>query len=72
MTSTLNETIPTFTPTERHVLTELRSRYGETRDLFSEREYARLLFLRWLYRSGHFRPDGRGHSEGGSRMTPSH
>jgi hypothetical protein len=30
----------------------LRARYQVTRDLFSAREMARLLFLRWLVRAG--------------------
>ena len=39
-----------FSSTEQEALGVLRARYRERGDLFSDREYARLLFMRWLTR----------------------
>jgi hypothetical protein len=47
---------PTFTPAEKRVLSALRQRYRQDRDLFTQRELARLLFLRWLHRQGRLCP----------------
>lgn len=41
-----------FTSSESQALEALRNRYHENRDLFAERELARLRFLRWLYETG--------------------
>ena len=41
-----------FTPTQRRVLRQLRTRYQHDADLFSQQELARLTFLRWLYQTG--------------------
>ena len=38
-----------FTRAEQATLRELRARYCDGRDLFSDRELARLRFIRWLY-----------------------
>jgi hypothetical protein len=46
--------ISTFSPAEKRVLRALRTRYQQDGDLFSQRERAQLLFLRWLYQTGHF------------------
>jgi hypothetical protein len=48
-----------FTETEQAALRRLRLRYQESRDLFNDRELARLRFLRWLHGTGHSAP-GRG------------
>ena len=45
-----------FTPSEWQALDTLCQRYRQDHDLFSDRERARLRFLRWLYRSGHLMP----------------
>ena len=41
-----------FTPAERTALRALRRRYSRQRDLLSQREQARLRFIRWLYQTG--------------------
>ena len=41
-----------FTRAEQATLRELRARYCACRDLFNERELARLRFIRWLYQTG--------------------
>ena len=46
--------ISTFSPAEKRALRALRTRYQQDGDLFSRRERAHLLFLRWLYQTGHF------------------
>jgi hypothetical protein len=43
---------PALTPGEWPAVYALRLRYQQGGDVFSERELARLRFLRWLYRSG--------------------
>ncbi len=45
-----------FSDAEWSRLRALRERYGVSRDLFNQREMARLSFLRWLYRAGRLRP----------------
>jgi hypothetical protein len=45
-----------FTPAQWQALDTLRQRYGQDHDLFSDRERARLRFLRWLYRAGRLVP----------------
>jgi hypothetical protein len=42
-----------FTAEEARSLLALRIRFQEDRDLFSPRERAHLLFLRWQVRTGH-------------------
>ena len=44
--------ISTFSPAEKRALRALRTRYQQDGDLFSRRERAQLLFLRWLYQTG--------------------
>jgi hypothetical protein len=39
---------------EQRSLRALRARFQQDGDLFSDRERAHLLFLRWLYQNGHF------------------
>ncbi len=46
----------TFAATEREALDRLHSRYQQSGDTLSERELARLRFLRWLYRTGRLVP----------------
>ena len=46
----------TFTPAEWHTLRVLRTRYQQDRDFLSERERARVRFLRWLYVTGRLAP----------------
>jgi hypothetical protein len=46
----------TFTAAEQRTLNALRARYAQDADLFSERERAKLLFLRWLYKTGRITP----------------
>jgi hypothetical protein len=53
-TGTAVTTQSTFSPAEKRALRALRTRYQQDADLFSQRERAQLLFLRWLYQSGHF------------------
>jgi hypothetical protein len=43
---------PAFTRAEKRVLSALRRRYSEDRDLFTQQEKARLSFMRWLHRRG--------------------
>ena len=45
-----------FTAGQWRALRALRERYRQQRDLISEREMARLRFLRWLYRHGRLAP----------------
>jgi hypothetical protein len=47
-----SETSSAFTPAEWAALDHLRTRYSQGRDLFTDREMARLRFLRWLYGTG--------------------
>jgi hypothetical protein len=42
----------TFTDRECLLLTALRGRYAQDRDLFEHHELARLRFIRWLYEAG--------------------
>jgi hypothetical protein len=64
------ETSSAFTPAEREALDRLRERYSQGRDLFSDRELARLRFLRWLYHTGRLTSweDDRGYSDIVSRL----
>lgn len=48
--------VPALTDTERRQLEALRERYQQSGDTLSERELARLRFLRWLYLSGRLTP----------------
>ena len=48
--------VPALTDTERRPLEALRERYQQSGDTLSERELARLRFLRWLYLSGRLVP----------------
>jgi hypothetical protein len=50
MTTTDRRSI--FSSSEWEALALLRERYQQGRDLFSDREMARLRFVRWLYRAG--------------------
>lgn len=43
-----------LTDAEREALAQLRNRYGDHHDLFTERELARLRFVRWLYQTERF------------------
>jgi hypothetical protein len=45
-----------FTEREQEALRRLRLRYQESRDLFNDRELARLRFLRWLQETGQVMP----------------
>lgn len=45
-----------FTSVEAQALRALRDRYQQGRDLFTDRELARLRFLRWLYETGKIEP----------------
>ena len=45
-----------FTRAEWHTLRALRTRYQQDPDLLSERERARVRFLRWLYQTGRLEP----------------
>jgi hypothetical protein len=45
-----------FTPDEMRILSDLRRRYLQDRDLFSRPEMARLTFLHWLHRQGRLCP----------------
>ncbi len=45
-----------FTASQTLTLYSLRTRYGETRDLFTPVELARLRFLRWLYETDRLMP----------------
>jgi hypothetical protein len=45
-----------FTPAQWQALDTVRQRYGQDHDLFSERERARLRFLRWLSQAGRLVP----------------
>lgn len=45
-----------FTSVEAQALRALRDRYQQGRDLFADRELARLRFLRWLYETGKIEP----------------
>jgi hypothetical protein len=47
---------PAFTPEEWRVLSALRQRYSQDRDLLTRPEKARLAFLRWLHRQGRLCP----------------
>ena len=49
-------TILRATPAEQHALSRLRERYQYDHDLFSNREWNHLSFLRWLYRTGRLQP----------------
>jgi hypothetical protein len=51
MTQTTTDGSSLFTSSEWEALALLRERYHQGRDLFSEREMARLRFVRWLYRT---------------------
>jgi hypothetical protein len=42
----------TFTQHEQRALLSLRARYDHDCDCFSQRERARLRFIRWLYKTG--------------------
>jgi hypothetical protein len=42
----------TFSAQELHTLQKLRTRYAQDSDRFSQREWARIEFLRWLYQEG--------------------
>jgi len=63
--TTITTSSSTLTPAEKRALRALRTRYQQDPDLFSRRERAHLLFLRWLYRTGRLtetpccRPDPR-------------
>jgi hypothetical protein len=46
----------TFTEAEWQTLRALQMRYQQDHDHFSERERARLQFVRWLYQTGRLRP----------------
>lgn len=46
------DTTTAFTTAERRTLRALRSRYQEDNDRFSDREMARLRFIRWLHQTG--------------------
>lgn len=46
-----SNTAHSLTPAERQSLTALRTRFQNDPDLFSDKERAHLLFLRWLYQS---------------------
>lgn len=41
-----------FSPTEVERLNDVRSRYSNHHDLFTDRELARLHFIRWLVQTG--------------------
>jgi hypothetical protein len=45
-----------FTECEQEALRRLRLRYQESRDLFNDRELARLRFVRWLHETGQLVP----------------
>lgn len=45
-----------FTIEEQQALQSLRQRCDPNHDCFTRREYARLCFLRWLYRTGRLAP----------------
>ena len=45
-----------FSRAEWDSLCVLRTRYQQDRDLLSERERARVRFLRWLYQTGRLEP----------------
>ena len=47
---------PAFTPAQWQALHALHTRYQQDRDLFSNRELARLRFVRWLYQTGRLVP----------------
>ena len=56
-TQTGSTTAPTpWSVDEWHTLLALRTRYQQTRDLFTAPELARLQFVRWLYRTGQLVP----------------
>jgi hypothetical protein len=55
-TAATNPAKSTFTTAEQRKLNALRSRYAQDADFFSERERAKLLFLRWLYKTGRLVP----------------
>lgn len=48
----MTDPIDTFTDTQRVTFQELRARYAEGRDCFTEREVAHLEFIRWLRETG--------------------
>jgi hypothetical protein len=48
--------VTTFDLREWTALCALRTRYQQHHDLFTEREVARLTFMRWLYRTGRIVP----------------
>jgi hypothetical protein len=50
------DVVCTFTDTEQGALRRLRLRYQESRDLFNDRELARLRFVRWLHATGQLIP----------------
>jgi hypothetical protein len=50
-----------FTPAQWQALDTLRQRYAQDHDPFSDRERARLRFLRWLYQTGRLVPSPHGH-----------
>jgi hypothetical protein len=54
MTPTTPVTTPdyTYTGTELSALRKLRTRYQQDQDLWSDRERAHLIFMRWLYQTG--------------------
>jgi hypothetical protein len=47
---------PAFTPAQWQALHAVHTRYQQDRDLFSNRELARLRFVRWLYQTGRLVP----------------
>jgi hypothetical protein len=47
---------PAFTPAQWQALHALHTRYQQDRDLFSNRERARLRFVRWLYQTSRLVP----------------
>jgi len=53
-----------FTPEQLLTLRTLRMRYGEDHDYFSERELAKLRFLRWLLESRHLQSESTGEDAG--------
>ena len=50
--SPYRKVVPAYTPEEWQSLRRLRDRYQESRDVWTERELARLRFMRWLVQTG--------------------
>ncbi len=56
--------VPTYSPEVWSTLYQLRARYQESADLWTECELAHLRFVRWLVETGRLVEDGDGEEAG--------